>query len=69
MNRETRRKFKKALGKELGPTADRIIEWHKKYEGVDDKLLETLITEEIKHLNSDQLMLLTAYLEATIGSE
>ena len=69
MNRAERRQFKKKMGKELGPTADKIIEWHNLYEGKDDKKLEQLITEEIKNLSFDQLMLLTSYLENTISNK
>lgn len=67
MNRAERRQFKKKLGKELGPTAEKIIKWHNQYEGKDDEKLERLIAEEIKTLDFDQLMLLTAYLENCIG--
>jgi len=67
MNRAERRQFKKKLGKELGPTAEKIIKWHNQYEGKDDEKLERLIAEEIKTLDFDQLMLLTAYLESCIG--
>lgn len=69
MNRAERRKLQKHMGKELAATADRIIAWHKKYEGVDDKLLEELIANEIKTLSFEKLMLLTSYLENSIGSE
>ena len=69
MNRAERRQFKKKMGKELGPTADKIIEWHNLYEGKDDKKLEQLITEEIKNLSFDQLMLLTSYLENSISNK
>jgi len=67
MNREQRRKFKKKMGKKLGSTADKIIEWHKLYEGKDDAKLERLITDEIKTLDFDQLILLTEYIESSIG--
>ena len=69
MNRAERRTFKKKMGKELATTADKIITWHNKYEGVDDKLLEELIANEIKTLSFDKLMLLTSYLENSIDSE
>lgn len=69
MNRAERRQFKKKMGKELGPTADKIIKWHNLYEGKDDKKLEQLITEEIKNLSFDQLMLLTSYLENSISNK
>ena len=69
MNRAERRTFKKKMGKELAATADKIIAWHNKYEGVDDKLLEELIANEIKTLSFDKLMLLTSYLENSIDSE
>lgn len=69
MNRAERRLFKKKLGKELRPTADKIIEWHNLYDGKDDKKLEQLITEEIKNLSFDQLMLLTSYLENSISNK
>lgn len=69
MNRAERRQFKKKLGKELGPIANKIIEWHKLYEGKDDKKLEQLITEEIKNLSFNQLMLLTSYLENSISNK
>ena len=69
MNRAERRQFKKKMGKELGPTADKIIEWHNLYEGKDDKKLDQLITEEIKNLSFDQLMLLTSYLENSISNK
>ena len=67
MNRAERRQFKKKLGKELGPTAEKIIKWHNQYEGKDDEKLERLIAEEIKTLDFNQLMLLTTYLENCIG--
>ena len=67
MNRAGRRAFKKKLGKELGPTADRIINYHKQYEGVDDKKLEELVLEETKNLNFGQLMLLMEYIDNTIA--
>lgn len=67
MNRAERRQFKKKLGKELGPIAEKIIKWHNQYEGKDDEKLEKLIAEEIKTLDFDKLMLLTAYLESCIG--
>ena len=69
MNRAERRQFKKKMGKELGPIADKIIEWHNLYEGKDDKKLDQLITEEIKNLSFDQLMLLTSYLENSISNK
>ena len=69
MNRAERRLFKKKLGKELGPTADKIIEWHNLYEGKDDEKLERLIADEIKNLDFNQLMLLTAYIENSIGAK
>lgn len=67
MNRAERRAFKKKLGKELGPTADRIINYHKQYEEVDDKKLEELVLEETKSLNFGQLMLLMEYIDNTIA--
>lgn len=67
MNRAERRKLKKALGKELGESANRIIEWTEKYEGKDDNKLERLIADEIRGLDFNNLMLLTAYLENCIG--
>ena len=67
MNREERRKFKKKLGKQLGPSADKIIAWHKEYEGKDDEKLEKLVSEEIKNFDFNQLMLLTSYIENCIG--
>lgn len=67
MNREQRRNFKKKMGKKLAGTADKIIEWHKLYEGKDDAKLERLITEEIKSLEFDQLMVLTEYIESSIS--
>ena len=67
MNRAEKRMFRKKLGKKLGPVADRIIEYHNKYEGVDDKLLEELVLEETKKLNFGQLMLVMEYLENCIG--
>ena len=69
MNRAERRLFKKKLGKELGPTADKIIQWHNLYEGKDDDKLERLIAEEIKNLDFNQLMLLTSYIENSIGAK
>ena len=69
MNRAERRLFKKKLGKELGPTADKIIEWHNLYEGKDDDKLERLIAEEIKGLDFNQLMLLTSYIENSIPNK
>ena len=69
MNRAERRQFKKKIGKELRPIADKIIEWHNLYEGKDDKKLEQLIAEEIKNLSFDQLMLLTSYLENSISNK
>ena len=69
MNRAERRKFKKKMGKELGPTADKIIEWHNLYEGKDDEKLEQLIADEIKNLDFNQLMLLTAYIENSISNK
>ncbi len=63
MNRSERRLFKKKLGKQLGNTADKIIQWTKQYEGVDDKKLEELISEEIKTLDFNQLMLLMEYVD------
>lgn len=68
MNRAERRKFKKKLGKELEPIATKIIQWHKEYEGKDDSKLEELVANEIKTLDFNQLMLLTVYLESTIGN-
>ena len=68
MNRAERRAFRKKLGKQLGPIADDIIELHKKYEGKDDEKLERLLTEKIKELDYQQLMLVTAYIESSIGS-
>jgi hypothetical protein len=67
MNRKERRAFKKKLGKELGPRADRIISYHKQYEGVDDKKLEELVLEETKNLSFSQLMLLMEYIDNTIA--
>jgi hypothetical protein len=69
MNRAERRQFKKKMGKELGPTADKIIEWHNLYEGKDDEKLERLIADEINNLDFNQLMLLTAYIENSIGAK
>ena len=69
MNRAERRQFKKKMGKELGPTADKIIEWHNLYEGKDDEKLERLIADEIRNLDFNQLMLLTAYIENSIGAK
>ena len=69
MNRAERRQFKKKMGKALGPTADKIIEWHNLYEGKDDEKLERLIADEIKNLDFDQLMLLTAYIENSIPNK
>jgi hypothetical protein len=69
MNRAERRKFRKKMGKELGPIADKIIKWHNLYEGKDDKKLEQLIADEIKNLDFNQLMLLTAYLENSIDAK
>ncbi len=69
MNRAERRLFKKKLGKELGPSADRIIKWTQQYEGKDDEKLERLIAEEIRGLDFNQLMLLTAYIESSIGAK
>ena len=69
MNRAERRQFKKKMGKELRPTADKIIEWHNLYEGKDDEKLERLIADEIKNLDFNQLMLLTAYIENSIPNK
>lgn len=69
MNRAERREFKKKLGKTLGPLADEIIELHNKYEGKDDEKLERLLTEKIKGLSFQQLMLVTAYIENSIGAK
>lgn len=67
MNRKERRAFKKKLGKELGSAADRIISYHKQYEGVDDKKLEELVLEETKNLSFGKLMLLMEYIDNTIA--
>ena len=67
MNRKQRRILEKKLGKQLGPSAKKIIEWHKEYEGKDDAKLEQLVLEETKSLSFGQLMLLMEYLENTIG--
>ena len=69
MNRKERRLFRKKLGKELGPSADKIIKWHNQYEGKDDEKLERLIAKEIKGLDFNQLMLLTAYIESSIANK
>lgn len=69
MNRAERRVFKKKLGKTLGPIADEIIELHNKYEGKDDEKLERLITEKIKNLSYQELMLVTAYIENSIANK
>lgn len=69
MNRAERRTFKKKLGKTLGPLADEIIELHNKYEGKDDEKLERLITEKIKNLSYQELMLVTAYIENSIANK
>ena len=69
MNRAERRAFKKKLGKTLGPIADEIIELHNKYEGKDDEKLERLITEKIKNLSYQELMLVTAYIENSIANK
>ena len=69
MNRAERRLFKKKLGKELSESADKIIQWHNQYEGKDDEKLERLIADEIKHLDFNQLMLVTAYIENSIGAK
>lgn len=67
MNRAERRKFKKKLGKVLGPKADKIIALHNEYEGKDDAKLEKLVMEETKGLNFGQLMLLMEYIDNTIS--
>ena len=67
MNREQRRKFKKSLSKENIALADKIIQWHKLYDGVDDKKFENLMTEAIKELPYDELMKLMIYVESIIG--
>ena len=69
MNRAERRMFKKKLGKDLAPIADKIIKWTKEYEGVDDQKLERLIADEIKTLNYQQLMLVTAYIESSLPNK
>ena len=69
MNRAERRYFKKKLGKTLGPSADRIIAWHKQYEGIDDAKLEQLVTEETKNLDFGQLMLLMEYIDNSISNK
>lgn len=69
MNRAERRMFKKKLGKDLAPIADKIIKWTKEYEGVDDQKLERLIADEIKTLDYQQLMLVTAYIESSIPNK
>ncbi len=69
MNRAERRMFKKKLGKDLAPIADKVIKWTKEYEGVDDKKLERLIADEIKTLNYQQLMLVTAYIESSMPNK
>jgi hypothetical protein len=69
MNRAERRQFKKKLGKQLGPKAEKIIALHNEYEGKDDAKLEKLVMEETKDLNFGQLMLLMEYLENTIGAK
>jgi hypothetical protein len=69
MNRAERRMFKKKLGKDLAPIADKIIKWTKEYEGVDDQKLERLISDEIKTLNYQQLMLVTAYIESSMPNK
>ena len=69
MNRAERRMFKKKLGKDLAPIANKIIKWTKEYEGVDDQKLERLISDEIKTLNYQQLMLVTAYIESSMPNK
>lgn len=69
MNRAERRMFKKKLGKDLAPIADKIIKWTKEYEGVDDQKLERLIADEIKTLDYQQLMLVTAYIESSMPNK
>ena len=69
MNRAERRQFRKKMGKELGPVADDIIKWHTLYEGKDDEKLERLITDRIRELDFNQLMLLTAYIESSVSHE
>ena len=69
MNRAERRMFKKKLGKDLAPIADKFIKWTKEYEGVDDQKLERLIADEIKTLNYQQLMLVTAYIESSMPNK
>ena len=69
MNRAERREFKKKLGKTLEPIADEIIELHNKYEGKDDEKLERLLTEKIKNLSYQELMLVTAYIENSIANK
>ena len=69
MNRAERRMFKKKLGKDLAPIANKIIKWTKEYEGVDDQKLERLIADEIKTLNYQQLMLVTAYIESSMPNK
>lgn len=69
MNRAERRMFKKKLGKDLAPIADKIIKWTKEYEGIDDQKLERLIADEIKTLNYQQLMLVTAYIESSMPNK
>ena len=56
MNRAERRMFKKKLGKDLAPIAD-------------DQKLERLIADEIKTLNYQQLMLVTAYIESSMPNK
>ena len=69
MNRAERRQFRKKMGKELGRIADDIIKWHTLYEGKDDEKLERLITDRIRELDFNQLMLLTAYIESSVSHE
>lgn len=69
MNRAERRLFKKKLGKKLGSVGDEIIELHNKYEGKDDDKLERLIAEKIRSLNFQELMLVTEYIENSIGTK
>ena len=69
MNRAERRMFKKKMSKKLQLIADEITEFHNQYEGKDDKKLEELIESRIKGLDFNELMLLTAYLENSIGTK
>lgn len=67
MNRAEKRIYYKSLDKESRKRVDKIIQYHKLYEGKDNAKLEKLIFEEIKDLSLEELTILYPYLESQIG--